>query len=127
MHPPKPNQFGFARSTVSDFTEGGCWLLARALHKRTGWPVIALGVERDLEEAADERYWEHMAVRMPDGHLLDVTGSHDEQEFLRLWPCDWATRSLFPAEALGYPPLAFPTDLTPDYVAGRILHKLNAN
>lgn len=60
-----------------DFTAGECHLLARAIHRKTGWPVCAF---------IDRGFFDHHAfVRMPDGRYLDVEGVHSERELRKRW------------------------------------------
>lgn len=51
------------------FSAGHCHSMALALHRHTGWPILALSgrysIRPDLQ---------HMVVVMPDGRWLDVKG-----------------------------------------------------
>jgi hypothetical protein len=60
------------------FTLKWCDVLAHALHERTGWPVVVVGDGRSG--------WVHAGVRLPDEHILDVTGRHSATQ----WLDDWA-------------------------------------
>lgn len=67
----------------SSFTEGDCGILARVIHRKTGWPiVVASYAPSDSLENLD---WDHMAVRTPDGRILDATGLSREDDFRKIW------------------------------------------
>lgn len=82
-----PNQFGFAAEVIEAFTDGDCWALATALRLKTGWDIVALGFESEAEMPPAKRGWEHMAVRRPDGLILDITGLHAAEDWLTGWNC----------------------------------------
>ena len=67
--------------TIEAFTCGDCWMLARAIHDISKWDMVLYNPypHRDLD------YWEHVAVRMPDGLILDIEGAHTEDDFLQRW------------------------------------------
>ena len=54
------------------FIYGQCHGLALAVHRRTGWPLVAV-VDHD-------GVCEHICVRRPDGQIIDVTGAHTSEE-----------------------------------------------
>jgi hypothetical protein len=54
------------------FGAGQCHGLALALHRRTGWPMVAV-------HRADGTCI-HITVRRPDGLLVDVTGAHTRED-----------------------------------------------
>lgn len=64
------------------FTQGDCGKLAAELHRRTGYPVVAVGLQGG---GLDGVAWDHMAVRAPDGRILDVTGIQPEAETQKAW------------------------------------------
>lgn len=64
------------------FSQGDCGVLAAELYRQTGYPVVAVGVR---EEGFDGTSWQHVAVRAPDGRLLDVTGIRPESETAKAW------------------------------------------
>lgn len=72
---------------VVRYTEGDCWALAGALHDLTGWQVVA--VIPDTPDAIPPGKfasdWYHMAVRTPDGRILDIQGATSETAFLTRW------------------------------------------
>lgn len=85
----------FPDDIVASFTEGDCWVLAQAIHQTTGWMIVAVGAceEDPVEEITVGPDWVHMAVRTPQGHLLDIMGLHkDEEKFLDRWWDDAAAR-----------------------------------
>lgn len=49
------------------FREGQCHGLALALWRRTGWPLVAI---------ENDGLCEHVTVRHPHGHLVDILGGH---------------------------------------------------
>lgn len=60
------------------FTQGDCHILARRLHRLTGWPLCAFGWGGpDL----------HAFVLMPDGRYLDIDGAQTEDELRERWKC----------------------------------------
>ncbi len=53
------------------FMVGDCHLLAQAIHRKTGWPMVAV-----VDELNPSDWW-HVLVETPAGTLLDVRGEHD--------------------------------------------------
>ena len=98
-HEDDINQFKLPVQTLEAFGNGDCWLLADELHKRTGWPLVAVGNEDEWEVEPDKRGWVHVAVLHPDGRVIDVQGAHNMGE----WLDDWAV----------YEPNAEAFDMTP--------------
>src|SRR4051812_44968625 len=64
-HEDDLNTFGFPAQTLEAFGNGDCWLLADALHKRTGWPLVAVGDEEQWELEPNKRGWVHIGVIHP--------------------------------------------------------------
>lgn len=62
---------------VIAFTRGDCHVLARAIQRRTGWPIYAL-TSHNWGEAPCF----HAFVRMPDGRALDVLGARTMDEMV---------------------------------------------
>lgn len=92
----------FGERDVQRFTEGDCHVLARALHLRTGWPIMAFVDKHDDQPDL------HAFVLMPDGRALDVQGAVSMQAFKRRWKrsevaeFNWKTlRSAFASPAFG--------------------------
>src|SRR4051812_28141995 len=57
-------------SAIAAYIGGQCHALALALHKATGWPIIACeGEELNDDELTDEEEFEiwHFVVQVPDG------------------------------------------------------------
>ena len=50
---------------------GQCHALALALHESSGWPLVAVYEDDDII---------HVAVKIPDGRLLDAGGYHNAYE-----------------------------------------------
>lgn len=51
------------------FREGQCHALALTLHQQTGWDLVAI---------ENDGVCEHITVRHPDGHLIDILGGHPD-------------------------------------------------
>lgn len=59
----------FDEDTIDSYTSGDCYILARVLHE------LGLGELVVVTDGADR--WSHMAVRTPEGYILDVEGIND--------------------------------------------------
>lgn len=70
----------FDEDTVDTYTTSECWALAWSLYTLTGWPPVAIIGVSGLGWA-----WRHVAVRRPDGILVDINGAATEAEMLDLW------------------------------------------
>lgn len=70
------------------FTWGDCWLLARAMHNITGWQMVAVGCSGGRADGA-LRDWVHIAVRTPEGSILDIDGFHTDDETTARWREDF--------------------------------------
>lgn len=55
------------------FLGGHCHSLAVAVHAHNGWPLVAVDRHRDGRRV-------HVAVRNPDGHVVDIAGRHTDAE-----------------------------------------------
>lgn len=77
-----PSYFYFISENDNEaFTGGDCGLLARELHRKTGYPVHAVGIRsKDTGEVT----WEHMTVKAGD-RFLDVTGIQPEGNLKTAW------------------------------------------
>lgn len=64
---------------VIRFTEGDCHILARAIHRRTGWTFCTF----DYNGTPDT----HAFVERPDGLFVDVQGVAAEDEMVKRWRC----------------------------------------
>ena len=62
------------------FANGYCHVLAKALHERTGWPMVVVSDGPDGVVG-----WVHAGVRRPDGKILDVRGETDETWWVSNW------------------------------------------
>lgn len=85
IHLPGPSELMFRlepgvldRRAMLAFSTGQCHGLALALHRRTGWPLVAVD---DREGVCV-----HVAVRRDDGYLLDATGAHSDEQLLAARP-----------------------------------------
>lgn len=117
------NHFGFEHDELRAFTEGGCWALASELHASTGWQLVAIGYADELVQPVEERSWGHVGVRRPDGLIIDITGVHDELEWMASWhnPAYGATFEIGPQQLLGFD-RCWPH--APEAYAGKILSQL---
>lgn len=61
------------------FTQGDCGIFADELHRVTGWPQVLIG------DAGPDGMFEHIAVRAPDGRIVDVTGIQTEATIKQAW------------------------------------------
>lgn len=57
------------------YTEGECYLLALALHSLGLGELVA--VVDDTAALDDRTSWTHMAVRIPEGYILDADGLNE--------------------------------------------------
>lgn len=64
-------------SDVERFTEGDCHILARAIHRRTGWTFCTF-----LYDGCPDA---HAFVQRPDGLYVDVEGVVNETSLLAKW------------------------------------------
>jgi hypothetical protein len=55
------------------FLGGHCHSLALAIHERTKWPLVAIDQRSDGVRA-------HVAVRRPDGKIVDIAGAHRPED-----------------------------------------------
>lgn len=75
---------------IEAFTEGDCWLLAEALWMATGtWTLVAISAceENPVDEVLSSGIdWVHLAVRTPDGLIVDIEGVHTDLEaYFQRW------------------------------------------
>lgn len=73
--------------TVDAFTCGDCWHLAWELHRLTGYPMIFSSMwttEEYIPEPASFE-WDHVAVVLPDGRIMDVNGVQGAQDWEERW------------------------------------------
>lgn len=69
---------------VARFTAGDCHILARAIQRRTGWPIYTFHskLEAMLRPTSGGL---HAFVVMPDGRALDVKGAQPLDAFCKAW------------------------------------------
>lgn len=82
---------------IERFTCGDCHFLARAIQKRTGWPIHAFV----YPDHSDEPYL-HAFVVMRDGRVLDVQGACTIDELRVRWKCQWPHREFTWRTVRGY-------------------------
>lgn len=71
------------------YSNGRCYRLAQAIADLTGWTLVAVLDTWTVSGALYSRG--HIAVRHPDGHLLDVSGLHTDGEIAAEWDADTIT------------------------------------
>lgn len=62
---------------VEVYTEGDCYLLARELHALGLGELVIVTRDGSKDTAPELRPWSHMAVRTPEGYVLDADGLND--------------------------------------------------
>lgn len=71
------------------FLAGDCWMLAEAMWMATSdWTLVAVAVceENPDDEGSSEVDWLHIAMRAPDGRIVDIEGVHaDVEDYLQRW------------------------------------------
>lgn len=94
----------FDQKILDSFNYGDCWVLAVIMKKLTGWNIVGVGVEGQ-SPAGGMREWCHIAVQAPTGHIVDINGVHDPEEFLYDWrvPMWRLKRGLQPVEVFVSP------------------------
>jgi hypothetical protein len=71
--------------TLYAYTEAHCWLLALAINRLTEWPVVLLGEGPHVNKDGEYDGWSHVCVEMPNGELLDITGSESMETMVAHW------------------------------------------
>ena len=83
-------------SDISDkeiflYSYGLCHALARALHIRTGWPVVAFTEQKEGPYGPWSPF--HIAVESPCGRIVDINGIHTLSEITEIFgdefPEEW--------------------------------------
>lgn len=75
--------------TVDAFTCGDCWHLAWELHRLTGYPMIfSSSFLANYDSGRFE--WDHVAVVLPDGNIMDVNGVQTSED----WEDRWSTEEM---------------------------------
>lgn len=70
---------GLSKEQYVAFTEGDCWILAKAVQDITDYPIVVAG-------HAEDDLWCHMGNLAPDGSVWDANGRHENTEtFLAKW------------------------------------------
>lgn len=86
----KTVRFHFSTDSELDcFSNGDCAHLAKALARKTGGSLVVLSDDPDFELnlRVDPQLipWDHMAVRLKDGRILDVSGLWTEKDISKEW------------------------------------------
>jgi len=106
----------FLEEMVHVYAGGRCYELALAPHETAGWPMVLL-----TDVAVDD--WDgaayHVAVRMPDGALLDILGR--DSGFREIYPVatDLTREELF--ALVQQRRIPEPCDPVPAHLAARLL------
>jgi hypothetical protein len=71
------------------FAMGGCWAMAEAVRRRTGWPIEMLGHQEHClcDTACALPHWSHAVNVTPAGTLVDTSGPIDFEA--KGWPHRW--------------------------------------
>lgn len=73
-------------ATVEAFTCGDCWALAVEVRRLTGYPLVFVSPYAEDHDADLALFgWEHVAVRLPDGNILDVLGPQPPHVWFPKW------------------------------------------
>jgi hypothetical protein len=72
---------------VAFYTAGHCYWMAAAVHRLTGWPIVAVvsDCETSRLRLSDERALLHAMNRAPCGRLLDIEGLHEESDVIAFY------------------------------------------
>lgn len=81
-------------SDLERFTEGDCWILAKRLHRVTGWPIHSFP---DDSEPTD-----HAFVVTPNGFCLDVQGVCSQAEMCKRYGFRPGKNREFPLSAFDW-------------------------
>lgn len=73
----KSVNFHFTHLEHDDFTNGDCGNLAAVIHKKTGYPLVYF--------SDGYGHFDHMAVELPDGRIMDVEGIWTKEDFAKAW------------------------------------------
>lgn len=99
----KSVQFHFSTEDELDaFSNGDCAHLAKALAKKTGGSLVVLSDDEDFELnlRVDPGLvlWDHMAVKLNDGRILDVNGLWREEDIVSKWSTPSSRQRLYQIE-----------------------------
>lgn len=97
----KTVRFHFSTDSEQDaFSNGDCAHLAKALARKTGGSLVVLSDDPDFELnlRVDPQLacWDHMAVKLNDGRILDVSGIWTEKDIIQEWQSPRTRPKLFP-------------------------------
>lgn len=74
-------KFDFGGEAEEAFSQGDCWVLARELHRLTGWPLKWAGSRHGDQLTS----WCHIMVQEPGGNFVDISGVHSPEDFTNYW------------------------------------------
>jgi hypothetical protein len=77
--------FKVTENTREAFTNGDCWALALAVRQLTGLPLVFSSPDPDGYDEDPEFLWDHVAVTLPDGTVLDVDGIEERERWADSW------------------------------------------
>ena len=69
--------FTFEQSAHYAFTEGDCWVLARAICEDPSYELVTI--------SSNGGYWFHAGARRADGTILDIDGIWTERNWMNHW------------------------------------------
>jgi hypothetical protein len=99
----KSVQFHFSTDSELDaFSNGDCAHLAKALARKTGGSLVVLSDDADFEFSLRVDpglvLWDHMAVRLNDGRILDASGLWREEDIVKNWSTASSAQRLYQIE-----------------------------
>jgi hypothetical protein len=76
--------FKVTEYTREAFTTADCWALALEIRRLTGLSILFVSDDPDPTE---DRFfaWNHVAIQLPDGRILDVNGVSGSDDFAEIW------------------------------------------
>ena len=79
MRAAAKNDYGMPPEVIEAFTCGDCWALAIEIGRLSAWTVVTIAHKGEPDE------WRHVAVRTPEGMILDVQGAWELSEWGKFW------------------------------------------
>lgn len=78
-------EFGFDDDDTYPFIYGDCHMMAGYLRDNYGLPVVTVMGSFSDEEYLEGQEWAHILNELPNGLLVDVRGTHTEDDVLASW------------------------------------------
>jgi hypothetical protein len=76
------NDIVFPQAVLDAYTGADSWIPAGRIAALTQWKAVAL---YPVGTTTMDEHFIHMAVKVPDGHIIDINGLHDENEFIAFY------------------------------------------